>query len=465
MAKTGEEQKYNAVKAGFWYTASNLLIKGMPFFTLPIFLRLMTVEEFGIYNTYLSYEGLLGIILALGLQGTIKTAKFHFKETFHEYVSNLLWIVFLMFGVVTAAINIVLLIFGNPTMFSNQLVNILMLNSVGTAILSIMTCKYIIEGNYLRNMGISFFITFINISLSLILCYTTFKAERHMARILGNTISTVLIAGIVCVWQLKGKRNKVNKSHLSYGLKMGLPLLPHLLSVIFMAQSDKIMIQSMVGNAEAGVYSLAVNIMSILVVILNSFDNAWAPWYYGGLAKNDFKNLKEKNNRLVGFFMLFTIAFMLVTPDVIRIMSTDDYGDAVLIVIPLIISVFLNFIYLFPVNLEYFYKKTFYISFSTVITAGINLVLNYFGILMFGYIAAAFATMISKGVLALLHWRRANSICKEPVVGLKPLLSSVAVVLMAGFICFLTRDTYIVRYSIVLGCGILLLVNFKKYKN
>ena len=40
----------NALKAGVGYTIGNILVKGINFLTLPLFSRLLTTAEFGVYN-------------------------------------------------------------------------------------------------------------------------------------------------------------------------------------------------------------------------------------------------------------------------------------------------------------------------------------------------------------------------------------------------------------------------------
>ena len=42
-----------AIKAGVGYTLGNILVKGIGFISLPIFSRLMTTEEFGVYNIFI----------------------------------------------------------------------------------------------------------------------------------------------------------------------------------------------------------------------------------------------------------------------------------------------------------------------------------------------------------------------------------------------------------------------------
>ena len=43
------------LKAGIGYTIGNVLIRGIAFISLPVFTRIMTPENFGLYNIYLTY--------------------------------------------------------------------------------------------------------------------------------------------------------------------------------------------------------------------------------------------------------------------------------------------------------------------------------------------------------------------------------------------------------------------------
>ena len=46
---------------GTIYLISSILIKGIVFLTMPLFTKLMSVEDFGIYNAYMSYEAILSL--------------------------------------------------------------------------------------------------------------------------------------------------------------------------------------------------------------------------------------------------------------------------------------------------------------------------------------------------------------------------------------------------------------------
>ena len=76
-----EEMGKSAVKAGLWYTIGNIALKGCAFLTLPVFTRLLSTSDFGVYNAYIAYEQIFTAILGVGFTNN-KNAKLDFKENF-----------------------------------------------------------------------------------------------------------------------------------------------------------------------------------------------------------------------------------------------------------------------------------------------------------------------------------------------------------------------------------------------
>ena len=60
-----------ATKASLWYVVCNVLQKGIVLLSTPIFTRLMSTSEFGIYTIYQSWYSILVIFTSLGLYNSI----------------------------------------------------------------------------------------------------------------------------------------------------------------------------------------------------------------------------------------------------------------------------------------------------------------------------------------------------------------------------------------------------------
>ena len=53
------------LKAGIWYTVCSFLTKGIAFITTPIFTRLLSSSEYGDYNTFVAWAGIIVIVSSL----------------------------------------------------------------------------------------------------------------------------------------------------------------------------------------------------------------------------------------------------------------------------------------------------------------------------------------------------------------------------------------------------------------
>lgn len=55
------------VKAAFWFTVCNFLQRGISMITTPIFTRLLSTKDYGLYSTYLSWETVLLMLVTLSI--------------------------------------------------------------------------------------------------------------------------------------------------------------------------------------------------------------------------------------------------------------------------------------------------------------------------------------------------------------------------------------------------------------
>ena len=94
---------------------------------------------------------------------------------------------------------------------------------------------------------------------------------------------------------------------------------------------------------------------------------------------------------------------IMVAPEVVKILASKPYWEGIVIIPPVVLSNYIIFVYTMYVNVEQYYKKTVRISLYTAVAAVINLVLNYILIPYFGYVAAAYTTIVSYVVALILH--------------------------------------------------------------
>ena len=78
-----------ALKSGIWYTISDFLLRAIGLITTPIFTRLLSHEEFGLFSNFHSWQLVLNVFISFNLVATLISAKYDFKKEFDQYVLSL----------------------------------------------------------------------------------------------------------------------------------------------------------------------------------------------------------------------------------------------------------------------------------------------------------------------------------------------------------------------------------------
>ena len=438
------------VKAGLGYTIGNILIKGVTFITLPVFTRLLSTSEYGNFNTYMAYEAIIAIILGLGMYSSIKNAKYDFPDKIDLYVSTLLRLTLIPLIVLC----LVIVIFSNSitgfTNFSSSILFLLLFQSYGTAMLSICNARLALEYNYKKYLTFAFFYTFVGIGLSIILILTVFNTQRDYGRIVGAATPMIILACYIFIYEGKKASFQFDGKMASYALAFGIPMICHYLSQSIQSQVDRIMISKMVDTSSTGIYSFAYSVAMILQVIYYSVDNVWSVWFYEQMDKKNYSSIRPVLKKYIFIIAVLASIMLVGSKEFIMVMSSRSYWIGRNIFIPVLLGIFMLFLYTIPAGVEYYYKKTKYIAVMTAIAAVVNISLNYILIKAFGYEAAAYATMVSYAVTFLGHWFISQKILGKDrnIFNIMDFLLPFIVLCAVGFLVYLLNDYPVIKYSV-----------------
>lgn len=403
-----ENSGNKAAKAGIAYTVGNVLLKGIAFLTLPIFSRILTTEEFGFYNLYVSYETILTIFVGVCLYGSLRTAKYDYRHEFESYVSSTLMLSGFVYIIVMFSGNIIYPIISKSFGFDRVILNILITHSYAMFIFQFYNTWLALDFKYKKFLVVSGINSIGGTTFSIFLILVVFKSHRYIGRIYGYAIVPICVAAIIWLSFFREARRKklilFNKGYWKYGLSISIPLVVHTFSQQILSQFDRIMINTLVSVAAVGIYGFIQTIASILQIIVQSMDNAWSVWMYEQLDKKQYSQIQEKARTYILLTNILYVGFISLAPDVIHIAGTKEYYHGISMIIPLSYAIYFIFLYSLPVHIEYFYKKTKYIAIGTSIAAVINISLNYFFICSCGYMAAAWTTLASYILLFVFHW-------------------------------------------------------------
>lgn len=445
------------VKAGVGYTIGNILIRGIGFISIPIFTRLMSTGDYGLYNTYAAYESIVYLIIGLALNSSVKSAKLMFQEKFDEYMSSIVTLVLVNAGVWLVIANILYpLLSGYAREYNRLLLNVLVVHSCASALLVIYNAAVSVRFQYKDYLKLAMLNSVGGVVLSIVLIKCIFTNETYIGRIFGVVSAVAFTAILILFYFFKKARPRLTKEYLKFGLTYSLPVIPHGVAQVLLAQFDRIMIKSMVGTSEAGIYSFTGNISSIMKVITSSIETAWSPWFFEEYNKGNKNKIFRVTHLLIMGFALFTSGVMLCMPEVLKILAPSAYWDGIKLVVPMALDVFCTFLYTVYVQIEYYYKKTHYLMMGTMMAAIINVILNSLMIPQYGYVAAAYTTLFSYVCYFWFHYFICLKIAGEDIIKIKK--NAIQIIICIAVAVFATTfvDAWLIRW----GAAALLCVGY-----
>lgn len=422
------------------YILAQFLTMGLAFFTLPIFTRLMNPAEYGIMSVFISLEGIVTIIFGIGIRGAVSRYYYEGKNDFYGFLSSNVWFV------LVSGIGLTVLAFS----FRNQIqpfLNIPQGLILIAFFVALPQALFQLYQSYLQASKRSKKVASLNVvsaligtGLAIAIMYQL-KEERYYAKALGQGAAALSML-LVTFFSLHGKLVfSIKKEHIGYSLIFGLPVVFHLLSQNLLNTFDQVIINQLVGQYETGIYSVAYKVGMVQSIVSMGILNAWTPMFYAKMNKREYVDITELAKKYAFIVMLVAVFLIFYAKEILSTLVDKEYLEAVRIIPIIIASYFFFFLYTMYVNYAFYEKKTKNIALITIFAGSINILLNYLLIPKFGYIAAAWTTLLSYIFLFLLHYVNVKWVIKvNRIVGIQTFLLPTAMLLFLGFLYFLFSE-------------------------
>ncbi|MDL4908500.1 lipopolysaccharide biosynthesis protein [Enterococcus gallinarum] len=454
------------IKSSLWYTLGNFFIKGISFITVPIFVRITTQSEYGLINNFTSFVSIFSIILGLSLNASINNANFDYSERIKQYLSSVLSLATLSFAIFSFLGNIYFLFYEDFFDMNQLIFNLMLIQSFSLFLVSYIQAYFTINFQHFKFLFVSLVSTVLNIGISVLLMETVLFNDKYFGRALGGALGLSWVAFLICFYIFFKGKVFYNIEFWRYSLKISLPLIPHTLANILLAQFDRIMINNSLGSESAGIYSYISNIAIVLNVIWLSSNNAWVPWFYREMENRNNTKIKLTSNLYILIFSIVTLTLMVFCVDVSRLLADESYFSGIPLIVPIILGYFFQFMYSFPVNVEFYMKKTSYIAIGTMTSAIVNILLNLLFIPKFGIMAAGYTTAFTYFLLFIFHYNLSKKIVKRQYFDTSFIVFITVVVLIFSIIIHYLIHFFLARYFILIIFIILIgLVYYKNYND
>lgn len=400
-----------SIKNGILYIVPFLVGSVLPIITLPIFTRVLTVEDYGIYALTIVYGVFVSGIANFGLTIGYERNFFNFsgdkQKTAALLFSTLSFVICstIILGILTFLFKDALakLIVG-----SSKYGNLLVWAFFASAITSLKV--YFLT--YFKNSENAKSFVWYSIDENLLnvvfsLFFVVYLKSGVLGLLLGQLIAGSIIFLLLVYKFIRMLPFVFSVALLKDSLRLSLPLTSRIFFGIIGTQFDKYMIGLLNTVGGVGVYNLGQKIANIVFTFMTAIQNVYSPQVYKRMFEMDEQEGGQSIGKYLTPFLYISIAggifVSLFSEEIIFILTPVSYHAATNVVS---ILALLYGTYFFGKQPQLIYaKKTGITSILTITGILLNVAINIPFINYWGFIGAAYGTLLA-GIIsgALSFW-------------------------------------------------------------
>lgn len=453
-------------KSAFWFVVCSMLQKGVLYITTPIFTRLLTTEQYGVYTMYQSWFSVITIVCTLNLSYNVfHRAMVEYPDDKDGYTSSMQGLTILITLIVFSTFLLSPSSWESVTGLPDELIFCMFLEMLFTPACYFWQTRQRFEYRYVALVITTAAMTVVGTLLGVAAVILTDLGA--LARIYPVVAVDVIVGAALMVMQFARGRKIVSLKYWKYALAFNLPLMPHYLSTVVLSQADRLMIGSMCSLNDAAVYGVAYSLAMAMSLFVTSVNSTLIPWTYQSLSTGDSQSARKVGDIglvlsvALGAIVLVGIGF---GPELMAFLAPESYGGAVWVVPPVGLSVLASMYMWLFVNVETYYGKNIYVAIVSVGAAVLNVVLNFAILPVFGFLAAGWTTLISYAAMAAGHAFFMRKLQKErgaePVYRIRVLVALAAAVSALAVLLMAFYELALARYALIFV--IFLVVIWKK---
>lgn len=408
--------KYNNIatpaKAAFWFMVCSIIPQAINVLMTTIFTRILTTDDYGISSNYSAWYNVISIFISLSLYaGVYNNAMMKYKDKRDEFTSSMMGLSLLL-GIGGLAIILI-----GRSLFSDWMslpISLVVYMGVHCLLYNPYGCwvsRTRFEYNYKSLIKITLLVSIMSPAISLLLI-TLFK-DKAVGKVIGQYLIYMVLGIVLYIKSIRKGGTLYNKEYWKFAIAFNVPLIPHYLSLVLLNQADRIMITHYSGSSANGVYSVAYSAASLILLFNTGVTQAMTPWIYAEMEKKNSESIRNICSVICLIYIVFDFCFILLAPEAIGILAGEKYKQAIYIIPPIAVSMYWILLYNIYSIIEFYYEKTKPVMLCSTISAILNVILNYFFIPKYGFTAAAYTTLASYLINALMHAIIIKNICRK----------------------------------------------------
>lgn len=391
-------------KESLIYGLNSLISGGIVIFLVPLYTRVFNPADYGVLELINVYFALLSTLIVFGLDAAQALYYYGTDDVIDRKFTLSTSIVF-QFGLSTivamvmlmSSVNLSSLAFGKP--FYGLYFRLIALDLPFAAII-------FFSQNVLRLARLSWKYTFLTIIILVSnFILTVFMVVIWKKGIYGIFLSKLIIDALFTSIALYLIYPYLGITFSWFRLKQllayGVPLIPASIALWVLNFSNRYFLQYYSSLSDVGLYSVGSRLASIMGLITGAFRTAWGPF---ALSIHREENARQVYANVLTYYLVLTsgigIGLSIFAPEIIAIFTTTAYYGASAVISYLafgLIAYGAYYIFAIGVNIT---KKTSHIGWTTMLAAGVNIILNFLLIPRIGMVGAAIAALVSQWVSA-----------------------------------------------------------------
>ena len=446
-------------KASIVFLMVSIVQKGLAYLTTPLYTNLLTTEEYGQVSLFLTWFQLIGIVAMFSLQaGVFNNGMLEYKEDRDGYMFSML----ILSNIITVISGCILIvgysIWGKYIKLEMPLIFLMIALFLTQPAMNFWQSRQRFEYKY-KMLAVATLSSCIASPLVAVLCIIKFPDHRLYARLFGAECTLIAFYVFFYIYVVIKANGKLKTSYWKPALMFNLPLIPHYLSQYLLSSSDKVMISYFVGDSQTAFYSVAYSVAAVVTIVWSAINTSLLPFTYENCEKKNYKRISEITIPLILVYAAACMAIILFAPELIAIMSTEEYRIAIYVVPPIVGGVFFQCLYYIFANIVYYFKRSKYVMYASFVAAITNLVLNYIFIPKFGFVAAGYTTLASYIIQVFIDYFAMKKVMGFSLYNTKLLISISSAVIMISLVSSVTYNYPLFRYLLFLAMLVAAFVN------
>ncbi len=386
------------LKNSLWLIGSEIIAKLVLFGVVILLARHLGAEGYGKLQFALSFAGIFGMFMDLGMNSLAVRELSRMRERFAVFTPNVIFLKLVLFVASIAIMYGILIAIGKPP----QII-----------VLSLMACFYYLfqslieflryvyqafEKMYLQAYSRLFYCLLLGAGVALLV----FKNVGVIAIMAGYVFAialTFVFSFLLFSRKIGTFPFKIDVAFIKQLLKVVFPFTLIAVIAIINLRIDTIMLSLMLDDKAVGIYSVAVSLLTAVMFVPGYFSVSLAP-SMNRFFKTDVRKLLVMFKSVFWVMLLLGVAgglaLFFVSKPVLTVFFGAEYAPSVPVLQILSASFFLSFVLLIAGSVCVAIDKQKFYAAVIAVSVFINIVLNYLLIKSIGISGAAVGTVIAQ---------------------------------------------------------------------